>query len=85
MYLLPKFGNTTLRKLTTLRLQAYFNSLQPGLSPKTIRLIHGSLRAALNQAIIKQLGLAKEVDFRSFRTHARQPDAAYGRSPGGGP
>jgi integrase len=32
-------------------LQAYFNSLSPRLSPKTIKLTHGTLRAALNQAI----------------------------------
>jgi len=37
--------------LSTVELQAYFNSLQPKLSPKTIRLIHGTLRAALNQGI----------------------------------
>ena len=30
-------------------LQAYFNTLSPRLSPKSIRLIHGTLRAALNQ------------------------------------
>jgi hypothetical protein len=34
-----------------MELQAYFNKLQPGLSPKTIKLIHGTLRAALNQGI----------------------------------
>lgn len=50
-YLLPVFGDSKLRKLSTVELQAYFNSLQPRLSPKTIRLIHGTLRAALNQAI----------------------------------
>jgi integrase len=50
-YLLPKFGNKKVRKLTTMQLQAYFNTLYPGLSPKSVRLIHGTLRAALNQAI----------------------------------
>jgi integrase len=48
-YLLPKFGSRLLRKLTTVDLQTYFNSLSPDLSPKSIRLIHGTLRAALNQ------------------------------------
>jgi integrase len=48
-YLLPKFGDGLIRKLTTIDLQAYFNSLSPGLSPKSIELIHGTLRAALNQ------------------------------------
>ena len=49
-YLLPKFGCRPVRKLTTVDLQAFFNSLSPDLSPKSIRLIHGTLRAALNQA-----------------------------------
>ncbi|MGA8730323.1 MAG: tyrosine-type recombinase/integrase, partial [Terracidiphilus sp.] len=49
-YLLPKFGRSKVRKLTTMDLQAYFNTLSPRLSPKSVRLIHGSLRAALNQS-----------------------------------
>jgi integrase len=49
-HLLPEFGSSTLRKLRTEDLQTYFNSLSPGLSPKSIRLIHGTLRAALNQS-----------------------------------
>jgi integrase len=48
-YLLPEFGACKLRKLKTIDLQAYFNTLSPGLSPKSIRLIHGTFRAALNQ------------------------------------
>jgi integrase len=48
IYLLPEFGNKRLCKLTTMELQAYFNTLSPRLSPKTIRLIHGSFRAALS-------------------------------------
>ena len=48
-YLLPEFGSSKVRKLTTMSLQAFFNKLSPGLSPKSIRLIHGTLRAALNQ------------------------------------
>ena len=50
-HLLPAFGNRKLSKLSRVELQAYFNSLHPRLSPKTIKLIHGTLRAALNQAI----------------------------------
>jgi integrase len=49
VYLLPKFGERLVRKLSTVDLQPYFNSLSPDLSPKSIRLIHGTLRAALNQ------------------------------------
>ena len=48
-YLLPAFGCKKVRKLTTMDTQEYFNTLSPGLSPKSIRLIHGTLRAALNQ------------------------------------
>jgi len=29
-------------------IQEYFNTLSPGLSPKSIRPIHGTFRAALN-------------------------------------
>ena len=47
--LLPKFGSRLVRKLATVELQIYFNSLSLNLSPKSIRLIHGTLRAALNQ------------------------------------
>jgi integrase len=48
-YLLPEFGSSKVRKLTTMDIQEFFNTLSPGLSPKSIRLIHGTLRAALNQ------------------------------------
>jgi integrase len=48
-YLLPEFGSIKVCKLTTMSLQSFFNRLSPGLSPKSIRLIHGTLRAALNQ------------------------------------
>jgi integrase len=48
-YLLPEFGSCKVRKMTTMAVQEYFNTLSPGLSPKSIRLIHGTFRAALNQ------------------------------------
>jgi len=48
-YLLPELGSRNVRKLTTMELQGFFNKLSPALSPKSIRLIHGTLRAALNQ------------------------------------
>jgi integrase len=48
-YLLPEFGSSKLRKLRTMDIQEYFNTLSPALSPKSIQLIHGTLRAALNQ------------------------------------
>ena len=35
--------------MMTMDLQTYFNTLSPRLSPKSVRLIHGTLRAALNQ------------------------------------
>ena len=50
-HLLPEFGSSKVRKLTTMDIQEYFNTLSPGLSPKSIRLIHGTFRAALNQGI----------------------------------
>jgi integrase len=48
-YLLPQFGSSKVRKMSTMDLQAYFNTLSPRLSPKSVKLIHGTLRAALNQ------------------------------------
>ncbi len=50
-YLLPAFGDIKVRKLARVELQAYFNSLTPRLSPKTVKLIHATLRTALNQGI----------------------------------
>jgi integrase len=50
-HLLPEFGSSKVRKLTTMDIQEYFNTLSPGLSPKSIRLIHGTFRAALNQGM----------------------------------
>ena len=50
-YLLRAFGDIKVRKLARMELQAYFNSLSPRLSPKTVKLIHATLRTALNQGI----------------------------------
>jgi integrase len=50
-YLLPAFGDVKLRKLNRVELQAYFNSLTPRLSPKSVKLIHAAFRKALNEAI----------------------------------
>jgi integrase len=73
-YLLPEFGSSKLRKLTTMDLQAYFNKLHPRLSPKSIKLIHGTLRAALNQGIAWEM-LAKNpaVGVKLPRKHAVKP------------
>jgi len=50
-YIVPQWGTKKLRKLKTVEFQEWFNSFHPRLSPKTIRLMHASLRAALSQAI----------------------------------
>lgn len=47
-YLVPKWGNVKLRKLTTVALQEWFNAFHPRLSPKTIKSMHGALRSTLN-------------------------------------
>ena len=47
---MPEFGDRVVRKLNTLELQVYFNKLSPRLAPKSVKLIHGTLRAALNQS-----------------------------------
>ena len=49
-YLLPAWGTMRLRKMSTIELQDFFNSFHPRLSPKSIRSMHGCLRAHLNQA-----------------------------------
>jgi integrase len=54
-YLLPTWGGTRLKELKTMELQAFFNSFHPRLSSKTIRLMHGGLRTALNQAVVWDL------------------------------
>src|ERR1700676_1802297 len=46
---IPAFGSKKVRKLTTMEIQEYFNTLSPGLSPKSVKLIHGTIRATLNQ------------------------------------
>jgi integrase len=50
-YLLPEFGTMKLRKINTIDLQDFFNTFTDQLSPKTIQLMRGCLRAQLNQAI----------------------------------
>jgi hypothetical protein len=44
--LLPALSGIKLRKLARVKLQAYFNSLVGRLAPKTVKLIHATLRAA---------------------------------------
>ena len=50
-YLLPAVGDVKVRKLTRMELQAHFNSLSTKLSPKTVKLVHATLRTSLNQGI----------------------------------
>lgn len=48
-HILPKWGPMKLSNLRTIDLQDFFNSFSPRLAPKTIRNMHGCLRAVLNQ------------------------------------
>jgi len=48
-YILPKWGSMKLAKLRTIELQDFFNSFSPRLASKTIRNMHGCLRAVLNR------------------------------------
>lgn len=52
-YLKPALGATKLEKLDTHTIQMFYNSLsdENGLSPKTVKNIHGVLHSALQQAI----------------------------------
>jgi integrase len=49
-YLLPTWGTMKISKMNIIELQDFFNSFQPRLSPKSIRLMHACLRVHLNQA-----------------------------------
>jgi len=49
-YLIPQFGDRKIDELSTMELQAYFNSLLGKISPYTICNMHAALRAALTQA-----------------------------------
>jgi integrase len=50
-FLLPGLGNIPLDALSTVELQAFFNSFSPRLSAKSIKNMHATLRAALSQAM----------------------------------
>jgi len=72
--IVPKWGNVKLRKLTTVSLQEWFSSYHPRLAPKTIRSMHGALRATLNQAVIwGMLDRNPAVGIKSSRKKARKP------------
>ena len=53
-YINPKLGNIKLKSLTTTTIQKFYNDIQDnkGLSPKTIKNIHGVLHRALEQAYL---------------------------------
>jgi integrase len=60
-YLLPRWGEVGLGKLRRIELQDFFNSFWMGSlekPPKTVRLMHACMRAALNEA--KRWGLLRE-------------------------
>jgi len=51
-YLNPALGDCRLSKLGPMEIQHFYNSLNDrGLSPKTVKHVHGVLRSALNQAL----------------------------------
>jgi integrase len=73
-YILPEWGEVRLKDLRTMELQNFFNSFDPRLSPKTIRLMHGSLRTALSHAVVWEL-IPKNpaVGVKLPRRKARKP------------
>ena len=73
-HIVPKWGNVKLRKLTTVSLQEWFNSFHPRLAPKTIRSLHGALRATLNQAVTwGMLDRNPAIGIKLPRKKARKP------------
>src|ERR1700678_609818 len=73
-YILPKWGSRKLTKLRTIELQDFFNSFSPRLASKTIRNMHGCLRALLNQGKAWELVHANPAQgVRLPRKKARKP------------
>lgn len=73
-YILPKWGSTKLTKLRTIELQDFFNSFSPRLASKTIRNMHGCLRALLNQGKAWELVKSNPAQgVRLPRKKARKP------------
>ncbi len=56
-YLIPEFGNTKLTKIRRIAIQDFINA-QKKLAPKTVKNLHASFRAVLNEGI--RWGLLKE-------------------------
>jgi integrase len=72
--IVPKWGDVKLRKLTTVALQAWFNEFHPRLSPKTIKSMHGALRAMLNQAVVwRMIDRNPAIGVKLPRKKARKP------------
>ena len=73
-YILPEWGSMKLTKLRTIELQDFFNSFSPRLASKTIRNMHGCLRAVLNQGKAWELVRSNPTqDVRLPREKARKP------------
>jgi hypothetical protein len=79
-YILPTWGSMRITKLRTIELQDFFNSFSPRLSPKTIRNMHGCLRAILSQG--KAWGLVRMNPAQGVRLpdkKARKPPVVLSR------
>ena len=73
-YILPKWGSMKLTKLRTIELQDFFNSFSPRLASKTIRNMHGCLRAVFNQGKAWELVRTNPAQgVRLPRKKARKP------------
>ena len=73
-YLLPKWGSMKLTRMRTIELQDFFNSFSPRLAPKTIRNMHGCMRAVFNQGKTWGLLTANPTQgVRLPRKKARKP------------
>jgi integrase len=73
-YILPRWGSMKLARLRTIELQDFFNSFSPRLASKTIRTMHGCLRALLNQGKAWELVRTNPAQgVRLPRKKARKP------------
>jgi integrase len=79
-YLLPKWGSMKIQKMRVIELQDFFSSFSPRLASKTIRNMHGCLRAIFNQGKgwgVVRLNPAQGV--RLPRKKARKPPVLLGK------
>lgn len=83
-YIIPALGNERLQYLTPMQIQAFINSLskanksrKKGLSPKTVKDIHGVLHRALETAVEMKILVSNPANHTSLPKTAKIPRDYY--------